>query len=422
MSALLTDISPLRKSPPFRRLFAGSLLSTVGGAFTAYAVPLQVYVITRSPVAVGAIGLAELIPTLIVGLLGGSLIDTLDRKKLALVTSACLAVVSALLAVQAFAGLRSVWLLYGLVAVQAALLAVNAPVRRTFIPSLLSPDLLAAGLALNRIAFQVALTAGPALAGLITAASGGHLQACYLIDTLTFGGALYGIGGLPAMPPLAGSLRPGLRAVAEGLSFIRRSQVLAGAFLADLNATVLALPVALFPAINAERFGGNPATLGLFMTAIGVGGLISSALTGPLRNMRRPGVVMLVMVAIWGGAFAGFAVASTLWLTLTLLGLAGAADTITVIVRGFIVQAVTTDALRGRLTSAEFVIGMGGGSLGNLESGALGSLTTPVTSALAGGLATVVLSAVIGLVLPKFAAYRAPEASAASEPAAATSS
>jgi len=134
MTALLTDISPLRKSPPFRRLFAGSLLSTVGGAFTAYAVPLQVYVITHSPVAVGAIGLAELIPTLIVGLLGGSLIDTLDRKKLALVTSVCLAVVSALLAVQAIAGVPSVWLLYGLVAMQAALLAVNAPVRRTSAP------------------------------------------------------------------------------------------------------------------------------------------------------------------------------------------------------------------------------------------------------------------------------------------------
>lgn len=412
MTALLTDITPLRQSPPFRRLFAGSLLSTVGGAFTAYAVPLQVYVITRSPVAVGAIGLAELIPTLIVGLLGGSLIDAVDRKLLALATSSCLAVVSGLLAVQAFAGLRSVWLLYSLVAVQAALLAVNSPVRRTFIPSLLGPDLLAAGLALNRIAFQVALIAGPALAGLITAAAGGHLQVCYLIDTLTFGGALYGIGSLPAMPPLVGSLRPGLRAVGEGLTFIRRSQVLAGAFLTDLNATVLALPVALFPAINAERFGGNPATLGLFMTAIGAGGLVSSALTGPLRTMRRPGLVMLVMVAIWGGAFAGFAVASSLWLTLALLALAGAADTITVIVRGFIVQAVTTDGLRGRLTSAEFVIGMGGSSLGNLESGALGSLTTPVTSALAGGLATVVLSAVIGLALPKFAAYRAPASSA----------
>jgi hypothetical protein len=144
-------------------------------------------------------------------------------------------------------------------------------------------------------------------------------------------------------------------AVGEGLQFIRRSQVLAGTFLADLNATVLALPIALFPAINAVRFGGNPATLGLFVTAIGVGGVVSSAFTGPLRQARRSGLVMLVAVSIWGAAFAGFALAHSLWLTLTLLAVAGAAGTFSVVLRGAIVQEVTTDALRGRLTSAEYV-------------------------------------------------------------------
>ena len=368
---------------------------------------MQVYDITRSPFAVGAIGLARLVPTLLIGLFGGTVIDAMDRRKLVLITSTCLAAVSAILAAQAFAGLQIVWLLYALVVLQSGLGAVDTPARRTFIPSLLGPELVNAGLALNRLAFQVALILGPALAGLITAASGGHLQACYLIDAVSFGGALYGVAGLPPMPPQAGVARPGLRAVAEGLKFIRRSQVLAGTFLADLNATVLALPVALFPAINAERFGGNPVTLGLFVTAIGIGGAASSGLTGPLRHARRPGLVMLLTVSIWGAAFAGFALARSLWLTLALLALAGAADTFTVVLRGAIVQAVTTDALRGRLTSVEYVIGAGGDSLGSLESGALGSLTSPVISALSGGIATVLLSAGIGLALPKFAAYRA---------------
>jgi MFS family permease len=413
-SALLTDVTPLRASPQFRRLFTGSLLSIVGSTLTSFAIPLQVYDITRSPFAVGAIGLAELVPTLLVGLFGGSVIDAVDRRKLVLITSACLAAVSAVLAAQAFAGLRVVWILYALVVVQSGLAAVNTPARRTFVPSLLGPDLLAAGLALNRLGFQVALIAGPALAGLITAAAGGHLQACYLIDAVSFGGALYGVAGLPPMPPLADAARPGLRAVGEGLQFIRRSQVLAGTFLADLNATVLALPVALFPAINAERFGGNPATLGLFVTAIGVGGVASSAVTGPLSRVSRPGLVMLGTVSIWGAAFAGFALARSLWLTLALLAVAGATDTFTVVLRGAIVQAVTTDALRGRLTSAEYVIGAGGDSLGKLESGALGSLTSPMISALSGGIATVVLSVVLGLALPKFTAYRVTSASAAS--------
>jgi MFS family permease len=406
-SALLTDITPLRASPQFRRLFAGSLLSIIGSSLTMFAIPLQVWDITRSSFAVGAIGLAELVPTLVFGLFGGSVIDAVERRKFVLVTSVCLAAVSALLAAQAFAGLRVVWILYALVVVQSGLSAVNTPARRTFVPSLLRPDLLAAGLALNRTGYQVALIVGPALAGLITAAAGGHLQACYLIDAVSFGGALYGVAGLPPMPPLADVARPGLRAVAEGLQFIRRSQVLAGTFLADLNATVLALPVALFPAINSERFHGNPTTLGLFVSAIGVGGVVSSALTGPLRQVSRPGLVMLGTVSIWGAAFAGFALARSLWLTLVLLAVAGAADTFSVVLRGAIVQMVATDALRGRLTSAEYVIGAGGDSLGRLESGALGSLTSPVISALSGGLATVVLSVALGLALPKFAAYRA---------------
>ncbi len=413
MSRLLTDITPLRESALFRRLFLGTLLSGVGSALTSFAIPLQVYDIARSPFAVGAIGLVALGPLLAIGLLGGPLIDAVDRRKLVLVTSMCQAGVSAMLAAQAFAGLSVLWLLYALVAVQSALAALNMPARRTLIPSLLPPDRLPAGLALNRISFQTTLIVGPALGGLITAAAG--LKACYLIDAISFGAALYGVSRLPAMPPQPGTARPGPRAVAEGLRFIKRSQVLAGAFLADLNATVFALPVALFPAINAERFGGNPATLGLFTTAIGVGGLLSSVWTGPLNQLSRQGRAMLFMVTIWGAAFAGFALARSLWLTLTLLAIAGAADTFTVVIRGTIVQAVTTDALRGRLTAAEYVIGSGGDSLGRLESGVVGSLASPVVSALSGGLITVALSAVIALALPGFTRYRARQAEPADD-------
>jgi MFS family permease len=405
-AAILTDITPLRESAPFRRLFAGSLLSGAGSAMTGFAVPLQVYDLTRSPLAVGAIGLARVVPTLTIGLLGGAVADAVDRRRLVLITSSCLAAISAGLAAQAFAGLSSVWLLYLLVVLQSTVSSLDTPARRTFVPSLLPPRLLPAGLAVNRLGWQLIIIIGPAAAGLITAAAGGHLQACYLIDALSFAAALYSVARLPAMPAQPGSARPGPRAVAEGLAFIRRSQVLAGTFLADLNATVFGLPVALFPAINAERFGGNPTTLGLFTAAIGAGGLISSAFSGPIRQVRRPGLVMLGTVAFWGAAFAGFALARSLWLTLGMLALAGAADTFSVVFRSAIVQAVTTDALRGRLTAAENVVGAGGDSLGGLESGALGSLTTPVISALSGGLATVVFAAVIGLALPQFTAYR----------------
>jgi MFS family permease len=403
---LLADITPLRESPAFRRLWVGSTMSAVGGALTNFAVPLQVYDITRSPFAVGAIGVAEMVPTITIGLLGGAIADAVDRRKLVLATSTSSAVVSAAFAAQAFAGLRSVWLLYVLVAVSASFSAVNAPARRTFIPSLLSADLLPAGLALNRLSFQIMLTVGPALAGVITAVPHLGLRACYLVDVVSFACSLYGVARLPTLPRAAGAARPGPRAVAEGVRFIRRSQVLAGAFLADLNATIFGLPVALFPAINAARFGGNPRTLGLFTAAIGVGGLVSATLSGPVGHISRQGRAMLWAVAIWGAAFAGFALASTLWLTLSMLAIAGAADTFTVVFRGTIVQATAPDELRGRVTAADYVVGAGGGQIGNLEAGALGSLTSPDISALSGGLITIAGAILIGLALPAFARYR----------------
>jgi MFS family permease len=403
---LLADVTPLRESTAFRRLWVGTTLSSVGGALTSFAVILQVYNLTHSTFAVGAIAVAQVVPTLAVGLLGGPVTDATDRRKLVLVTSSCLAAVSAALAVQAFAGLGLLWLLYALVAVQSSLIALDRPARSTFVPSLLPGSQLAAGLALSRLSFQIVLTAGPALAGVIAASPHLGLRACYLLDAVSFTAALYGVAGLPAMRPQGGAPRPGPRAIAEGIGFIRRSQVLAGAFLADLNATVFGLPVALFPAINAERFGGNPRTLGLFTAAIGLGGLVSAALSGPIRHIARQGRAMLVTVAVWGAAFAGFAVAPGLWLTLSLLAVAGAADTFTVVFRGAIVTAVTPAQLRGRVLAADYVVGAGGGELGNLEAGALGSLTSPTISALAGGLVTIAGAIVIGLTLPAFARYR----------------
>ena len=403
---LVADLGPLRESPAFRRLWAGTTLSSVGSALTGFAVILQVYDLTHSPLAVGGVGVAQMVPTLLIGLAGGTITDAIDRRKLVLVTSSCLAAVSAAFAAQAFAGLGLVWLLYALVAVQSSLTALDRPARATFVPGLLPASQLPAGLALNQLSFQITLIAGPALAGLIAAAPHLGLRACYLIDTVSFAAALYGVARLPTMRPQGGATRPGPRAVAEGVRFIRRSQVLAGAFLADLNATVFGLPVALFPAINAERFGGSPVTLGLFITAIGVGGLASAAFSGPVKHVARPGRAMLCTVAVWGAAFAGFALSPGLWLTLSLLAVAGAADAFTVVFRGTIVATVTPDRLRGRVMAADYVVGAGGAQLGNLEAGALGTLTTPVISALAGGLVTIAGAVVIALALPGFTRYR----------------
>jgi MFS family permease len=397
------DIGPLRASADFRRLWTGSSLSILGGQMTGFAVTLQVYRMTHSSVAVGGVGLASGAPLVLLGLFGGAFADAVDRRRLVLATNVGSVVVSALLAVQAFAGLGLLWPLYALVAVQSLLGAVGAPARRTFVPRLLPAAQVPAGVALNQLSFQAGMMAGPALAGLVTAAGG--LRLCYLADVAGFGGTLYALAHLPPMPPQGGPARPGVAAVVEGLRFVRRTPVLAGIFLADLDAMVLGMPFALFPALNAAHFGGTPQTLGLLGAAPAVGGLVGTALSGPVGRVARPGRALLAAVTVWGVAIAGFGLARTLWLGLALLAVAGAADTISVIFRATIVQVATPDRLRGRISGVDFVIGAAGPQLGNFRAGAVASLTSPAASAVGGGLATFLGACVIRLVLPALTRY-----------------
>ena len=383
---------------------------------TRVVLALQVWELTRSSLAVGLIGMMQLVPLLVAGLYGGALADALDRRRLMLVVGGCQAATSAALAAQAFAGLRELWLLYLLAAVQSGLVAVYRPARSTFIPALLPADLVPAALALDVGVGDLTLVVGPALAGVIAGTLG--LRLCYLIDAICYTSALYGAAGLPAAVQADGKAsKRSPTAVAAGLRYIRRSQVLAGTFLSDMNATVLGMPTALFPAINAERFGGQGWTYGLFYAAAGVGGLISVTFSGRLARIRRTGLGMLCSVALCGAAFAGFAVFRSLWLTLFALALGGVTDAFTLVFRAAIVAAVTPSEFRGRVMAADFVVGSGGGQLGSLESGGLAQLTSPVTSALAGGLATVAGSVLIGLALPAFLRYRSTSAGTDAAPA-----
>ena len=231
---------------------------------------------------------------------------------------------------------------------------------------------------------------------------------CYIVDAISFSAALYSVARLPAMPPEGGLARPGLRAAAEGLRYVRSHPILTAAFLFDIDATLFGLPVALFPALNAERFGGSPQTLGLLSTALAAGGLLGSVLSGPAGRVPAKARAMLVTVVIWGAAITCFGFARVFWLALLLLVLAGAADTTTVIFRGSIVQHVTPDRLRGRITAVDYVVGAGIPRLGNFEAGAVAGVTSAGFSAVSGGVATVVGALLIRLAFPAVARYRSP--------------
>ena len=256
------DLTPLRESRPYRRLLFGDAVSVLGTQITIVAVPIQVYDQTRSAAAVGLVGLAGLVPLIVFGLYGGAIADAVDRRRLVLLTTVGQAALALVLVAQAVAGLGSTLLLYAVVAVQAGLFAIDSPARQAFVPRLLPVALLPAANALKQVEFNLGVTVGPLLAGLLIGRYG--YEAAYGLDALTFLAAIVAVAGLPAMPPAGGGRRAGTASVLEGLAFLRTRQVLLMTFVVDLVAMVFAMPRALFPALAEQVYGGDPRPQGCF--------------------------------------------------------------------------------------------------------------------------------------------------------------
>ncbi|MFI5608908.1 MFS transporter [Amycolatopsis sp. NPDC051903] len=305
---------------------------------------------------------------------------------------------SGLLVVQSAVAGFPVGAVLAILAVQSCFVAGSAPASRTFIPRLLPREQLAAGLALNRISFQACMLAGPALGGLVIGWLG--VTGCYAIDAVTFACAFYGAFGLPAMLPDGEGARPGLRGIADGLGFLVRNAAVRGALLTDLAAMVLSMPISLFPLVNAERFDGSPRTLGLFLTAIAVGGVAASVFSGAFTRLPRPGVVMLVGSATWGVALALFGLMPNPWLGLGFLVVAGAADTLSVVSRSTVIQLHTPNAMLGRVSAAEQIVGQAGPDLGNLRAGLVAAPTSALVSLVSGGLLCVAAVAAVAVTTP----------------------
>ncbi|MCZ4507518.1 MFS transporter [Streptomyces sp. ActVer] len=405
------DTRPLRSSRPFRDLWIGTSASQLGGQTATVAVLAQVWDLTGSPVGTGAIGLATGLPMVLFGLLGGTLADSVDRRAVVRATAAGQLLAAAGLLAQALADNRSVPLLLALVAMGTACGALGAPARRTFPVRLLPSDQVAAGLALTNVSFQAAMLAGPALAGLIIARWG--FPAAYAVQAVTVAVSMLAVIRLPAMKPEGVDAKGGRRRPERGgWGIVLRRPTLWGSMATDLSATLLAMPIALFPLVNEIRFDGNPQTLGLFLSAVAVGGITAGLLSGTVTRWRRGGLVQLTAAGVWGVALACFGLAGPLWLALGCLALAGAADTVSVVTRSALVQLETPDAYRGRVSSVEHVIGVAGPELGNFRGGLLASATSASFSLVAGGLSAILAIAAVAATNAPLRAYRTPPAAA----------
>ena len=401
---ILTDLGPARRSPAYRRLLIGQVVSMSGTQLTVVALPVQVFAITGSSFSVGLLGLVSFVPLLIGGLYGGAIADSMDRRRLAMLTSTLLAATSALLIGQAVTHLHSVAVLYALAGVQALLAGVDSPARSAIIPRLVPVrDLPAAG-ALSYAGMTLATTVGPLVAGLLIAGPG--LGITYGIDTLSFAAAFIAVLRLPALPPEGGGTKAGHASVLEGLRFLRTQPVVTMTFAVDLVAMIFGMPRALFPALAAHRFGGGARTVGYLYTALAAGGFIGTVFGGWFSRIKRQGMAVLVAVAAWGAAVVGFGLVDSLIPALIVLTVSGAADAISAVFRGVILQTATPDAMRGRLQGVFIVVVSGGPRLGDLESGAAASIFSLQGAVLSGGLAVLVGVAVLAAAVPSFRRYR----------------
>ncbi|MFF4869450.1 MFS transporter [Streptomyces sp. NPDC003444] len=400
---LFADLTPLRTSADYRRLWFGNTVSWVGQGMTALAISLQVYDITGSPFSVGLVGLFSLVPLVVFGLYGGAIADTVDRRKLGLASATGSAVLSIALAGAAFAGFHRVWFLYAIVALQAVCAALNSPARSAMIPRLLPPEQLRAANALNSMVMTFGTLVGPSLGGLIVGLAG--YQTAYLVDAVAFTASLYAMWRLPSMlPDRKGTERA---SVLDGLRFLATRPNLRMTFFSDFCAMILAHPRALFPAVAVLWYGGDAKTAGLLVAAPAFGALLGGVLSGWQGRIRHHGQAILIAVACWGTAIAVFGLTRNLWLGLLFLALAGYSDTVSMIFRNTMMQVAAPDEMRGRLQGVFIVVVAGGPRLGDFLAGSAADLTSPAVAITGGGIACVVAVGLLALYGRGFRRYDA---------------
>lgn len=418
MQTILADITPLRESADYRRLWLGLGLSSIGTQLTMVAVSLEVYSLTQSTLAVGVLGIFALVPLVIAGLYGGSIVDAHDRRRVALLSSGVLWLVTICIALQAWLGLRQILVLYILVAVQSAAAGINQPARSAIIPRLVRRELLPAANALSMIVFGLGTTVGPLLAGVLVASIGYGWT--YTVDVLTFTASLWALFKLPAMPPEGEVRRAGFRSVLEGLKFLGTRPNVRMTFLVDLCAMVFALPRALLPAIGAVWLGGGAATAGVLLAAIAAGSLLAALFSGPLGRVRRQGLAVVWSITLWGVSITGMGAMVAAggyrtgdgvspWIigAVFCLVVSGVADSVSGVFRSTILQSATPDNMRGRLQGVFIVVVAGGPRLGDLFAGGAGQLLGEAMAAVIGGILCIITVWLLARAQPQFLRYDA---------------
>src|SRR6266571_6339182 len=389
----------------FRLLWIGQMISVTGSQMQLVAINWHVYLLTKSPLALGGVGLVRVVPIILCSLVGGVVADAVDRKRLMIGTQAVMLLIAASLAVLTAFGLSSIWPIYLLTAIASAALAFDSPARQALLPELVPQEDFQNAVSLGIVVFNSAMIVGPALAGLLLSRGPALI---YGINAGSF------VAVLTALMLMSKRRRTeteqeapqiSFSALRDGLRFVWRTPIIVQSMTLDFVATFFASATVLLPIFAAEILNVGPRGLGLLHASPGIGSVIAGLMMVRLGITRRQGKVVLASVAVYGAATVAFGLSRWFWLSLLMLALTGAADTVSTVLRQTIRQLATPDRLRGRMTSVNMVFFMGGPQLGEVEAGSLAALIGARLSVLTGGLGCLIAVALTGLLAKRLLHY-----------------
>ena len=396
------DVTPLRESPAFRRLWFGQAVSFVGSMISVVAIPYQVYELTGSTLMVGLLGLAALVPLLTVPLVAGAIADAVDRRRLLLVAEIGLVAVTGINLANALLPDPHVAVPFVVTVLGTSFFSLARPATSALTPRLVGEDRIASAQALQSVYSNLGAVAGPAIGGILISSIG--VAGAYAVDLVSYSAALVSVWLLPRVRPTGDPDAASVRTILEGLTYVVRNPVLLGVLLIDTVAMVFGMPSALFPAYG-EELGGGARTVGFLYAAPYGGALVASLLSGWVQHARRQGLGVTVAVVCWGVAIGLVGLVDSLVLALVFLALAGAADFVSAVLRSTIVLAATPDSMRGRVSGIEFAQVASTPNLGNLEAGLVASLAGVRASIVSGGIACVAGAVLLSLRFPQLNRY-----------------
>ena len=383
----------------FRLFWTGSFLAAMGTQFTTVAMAWQIYELTNSAFQIGMLGLARALPQITLLLFAGLLADAMNRRKLMMCTQISLFCTSTMLVILTLFGTVSPLMLYGASMLLALFTSLEQPSRQSMIPNLVPREHLARALSLNSSQRYVSVIAGPSIAGLVLAFSGP--AACYMIDALSWLAMLTSLVLIRTkISEGAGWRAVSLRSLREGIQFVWGHGVIFPLMVLDFGATFFGNVRGLFPIYARDILLVGPTGLGLLYASRAVGSLCAAATISFRGPLKHSGQWIFIGIGIYGVSTVLFAGSQRFWLSVLMLALCGAGDTISSILRGTINQLSTPDELRGRMSSINSIFSSNGPQLGQFESGVVAAWLGAEMSALTGGLATLMIFGAVAITFP----------------------